>query len=242
MNSNLEHEGLQKLKEALKVINQWEYENLHLETLEEVIPSPRYQKRMERLIKRQNQSYWKYVNTVRKRVAVFAVAIALAFALSMSVSAVREPIVEFFVNVYERFVEFFYDEDDIARAPDTIETVYTLGYVPEGYEIECFEIRESMACWRWIGTNKDKIAFSQYIFEGDYFLDGEESDFEILYVENLEVAYICKNSMKKFYWNTPEYAFQLMLSDNFSKQECLRIITLIEEISDEERIRYEKKN
>ena len=53
MNSNIENEGLRKLKEALKEINKWEYENLHLDTLEEVIPSPRYRKRMERLIKHQ---------------------------------------------------------------------------------------------------------------------------------------------------------------------------------------------
>lgn len=110
MNSNIENAGLKKLKEAFREINEWEYENLHLDTLEEVIPSTRYRKRMERLIRRQKQPYWKYVNTVGKRVAVFAVAIALVFALSMSVSAVREPVVEFFANVYEKFVEFFYEE------------------------------------------------------------------------------------------------------------------------------------
>ena len=64
MNSNIENAGLKKLKEAFREINEWEYENLHLDTLEEVIPSTRYKKRMERLIRRQKQPYWKYVNSI----------------------------------------------------------------------------------------------------------------------------------------------------------------------------------
>ena len=39
MNSNLEHKGYKKLKEAFKAVNQWEYENLHLDDLEEVCTS-----------------------------------------------------------------------------------------------------------------------------------------------------------------------------------------------------------
>ena len=157
MNSNIENEGLRKLKEALKEINKWEYENLHLDALEEVIPSIRYQKRMERLIRRQKQPYWRYVNTIGKRVAVFAVSIALAVALSLSVSAVREPVVKFFINVYEKFVEFFYDENDIARVPDTIESVYTLSYVPEGYELKSCDIADLGTRIVWTDGNENKI-------------------------------------------------------------------------------------
>ena len=39
------------------------------------------------------------------------------------------------VNIYDKFTEFFFDKSDIEKAPSTIETVYTLGYVPEGYEL-----------------------------------------------------------------------------------------------------------
>ena len=144
MNFNSNNKGLGVLKEAFQEIDKWEYENLHLEALEEVIPSPAYIKRMERLMKWQKRSCWKYVNTVGKRIAMIAVVIALTFGLSMSVSAVREPVVKFFVHIYERFVEFFYDDDVVTKAPSTIETVYTLGYVPEGYELESCEIGKTM--------------------------------------------------------------------------------------------------
>lgn len=227
MNSNLEHEGLQKLKEALKVINQWEYENLHLETLEEVIPSPRYQKRMERLIKRQNQSYWKYVNTVGKRVAVFAVVLMLTFALPMSVSAVREPIVEFFVNVYEKFLEFFYDEDDIARAPEEIEKVYTLGYVPEGYELEQRVVFDKRVKTIWKNSLGETIVFSQLLFENFHSMDSEFSNYKRITIFDIDIAFIEKNNNYSFYWNSNEYAYSLIITENVTLEECIMLIESI---------------
>ena len=229
MNSNIENTGLKKLKEAFREINQWVYENLHLDTLEEVIPSTRYRKRMERLIKRQKQLYWKCVNTVGKRVAVFAVAIALIFALSMSVYAVREPVVEFFVNVYEKFVEFFYDEDDIAKAPDTIETVYSLGYVPEGYELENYEIGKYSTKFVFKNHNGDKISFSQNLMISLSCLDNENSNFEVLLINGKQVAYTQKANIMSYMWNANGYTFSLYLPREILQEDIVEIITNIME-------------
>lgn len=223
MNSNIENEGLRKLKEALKEINKWEYENLHLDALEEVIPSIRYQKRMERLIRRQKQPYWRYVNTIGKRVAVFAVAIALAVALSLSVSAVREPVVKFFINVYEKFVEFFYDENDIARAPDAIETVYTLGYVPEGYELERCEIGDLVTRFVWTNQNGERISFSQGVLGLWNQMDNDNSNYEILYVDKMYIACLVKENNEYFYWQEDNYRFTLHIPRDLPF-ECVRKI------------------
>lgn len=227
MNSNVENAGLEKLKEAFREINQWEYENLHLDTLEEVIPSARYKKRIERLIKRQKQPYWRYVNTVGKRVAILVVAIALTFALPMGVSAVREPVVEFFVNVYEKFVEFFYDEDDVARAPDTIEIVYTLGYVPEGYEVESCEVGKYYAKMIWIDENNDSITLYQTLLDANSLADFEKSNLEIFYLNDLKIARVEKNKFQFFFWNSKEYSFALIFSEQMNDNEnraCIQSI------------------
>lgn len=227
MNSNIENTGLKKLKEAFREINQWEYENLHLDTLEEVIPSPRYQKRMERLIKRQNKSYWKYVNTVGKRVAVLAVVLMLTFALSMSVSAVREPIVEFFVNVYEKFVEFFYDEADVARAPEKIEKVYTLGYVPKGYELEQRVVFDKRVKTIWKNSLGDTIVFSQLLFENFHSMDSEFSNYKRITIFDIDIAFIEKNNNYSFYWNSNEYAYSLIITETITVEECIMLIESI---------------
>ncbi len=216
MNSDSNNRGLQMLKEAFQEINRWEYENLPLETLAEVIPSPAHMKRMERLIQWQKRSYWKYVNTIGKRIAVVAVALAIAFALSMSVSAVRKPVVEFFVNIYERFVEFFYDDGDVAKAPDTIETVYTLGYVPEGYELESCSIENLGTRMIWTNAADEKIVFSQGLLDGYSLMDNEISNYEMMCVDDITVAFLEKGNIRYYYWNTKNYRFILRMPSNIS--------------------------
>jgi hypothetical protein len=63
---------------------------------------------MERLIRQQKSPFWKYFNTLGKCVVMISLVITPAFACSMSVSAVRESVVEFITNMYEKFVEGFY--------------------------------------------------------------------------------------------------------------------------------------
>lgn len=224
MNFNSNNKGLGVLKEAFQEIDKWEYENLHLEALEEVIPSPAYIKRMERLMKWQKRSCWKYVNTVGKRIAMIAVVIALTFGLSMSVSAVREPVVKFFVHIYERFVEFFYDDDVVTKAPSTIETVYTLGYVPEGYELESCNIADIVTRMAWMNDVGEKIVFSQGLLCDYSLMDNENSDYGLLYVNDMSVAYIEKQDDSFYYWNTAEFRFLLRVTCDISREEIENMI------------------
>ena len=227
MNFNSNNKGLGVLKEAFQEIDKWEYENLHLEALEEVIPSPAYIKRMERLMKWQKRSCWKYVNTVGKRIAMIAVVIALAFGLSMSVCAVRKPVVEFFVNMYEKFVEFFYDDDVSAKAPSTIETVYTLGYVPEGYELESCNINKLYTTFIWENDMGEQITFSQSILDGNNLLDYENTDYEIVYIEDIKIALANKNEVKYCFWNCEEYRYSLIVSKTLSFDIVILLINSI---------------
>lgn len=227
MNFNSNNKGLGVLKEAFQEIDKWEYENLHLEALEEVIPSPAYIKRMERLMKWQKRSCWKYVNTVGKRIAMIAVVIALAFGLSMSVSAVREPVVKFFVHIYERFVEFFYDDDVVTKAPSTIETVYTLGYVPEGYELESCSIEKMATCFIWINEAGEQIVFSQRTLNGNNFLDYENTNYEIVYIEDIKIALANKNEVKYCFWNCEEYRYSLIVPETLSFDIVILLINSI---------------
>lgn len=232
MNFNSNNKGLGVLKEAFQEIDKWEYENLHLEALEEVIPSPAYIKRMERLMKWQKRSCWKYVNTVGKRIAMIAVVIALAFGLSMSVSAVREPVVKFFVHIYERFVEFFYDDDVVTKAPSTIETIYTLGYVPEGYELESCSIEKMATCFIWINEAGEQIVFSQGLLCEYSLMDNENSNYEIMSVNDITMAVLEKGSIRYCYWNAKNYRFILHMPSDISRDVFDSLINSI--------IKYEK--
>ena len=84
---------------------------------------------------RKERRFFRWVNDVGKRAAAIFVVIGIFSLLSAGVYAAGVPLVEFLSNKY---VEIFFDSSDVEKAPSVIETVYTLGYVPEGYvEKDC---------------------------------------------------------------------------------------------------------
>lgn len=182
------------------------------------------EKNLRKLIRRLNNPFQRYFNTAGRRVAGIAAAILIFFGCSMTVSAVRKPVVEFLINVYEKLVEFFFDEESIANAPSTIETVYTLGYIPEGYELKEIKRRSGFIDYTWKNENGSQIFMSQRILAGTSTLDNENSNFTIIYRMGVKIAFIEKFEAKAFKWNSAEYEFYLTIPDDFSLEECMILI------------------
>ena len=108
-----------------------------------------------------------YLNTTRKQAAAILIAIGLFCGLSIGVYAVREPIVEFFLNVKEKFSEVFFNQEDIENAPKTIETVYTLGYVPEEYKLIERKIFTKTVKTNWTNAENLDIFLQQFTLISD---------------------------------------------------------------------------
>lgn len=183
-----------------------------------------YENYMDNLIRRSKNPFQRYFNTVGRRVAEIAAAMLIAFGCSMTVKAVREPFVEFFANIYEKFVEIIFGEDDIAKAPDTIETVYTLGFIPDGYMVDRFYVDDYRTDMAWKNENGDRLALSQGILDGSFIMDTEEADYHIIEWNNKKIAYSEKYGRKYFFWNSEEYEFSLTMSSNISEEEALALI------------------
>ena len=216
-----ENIGLQKLKDAFKEINSEELNNLNIPK-EDFEFSERYKKNMEKLLAKQRKPYFRYFNTAGKRAVACILVVVMLFASSMTIEAVREPVVEFFVNVYEKFVEIFFGDDEIENSPDAIEEIYTLGYVPEGYEFVSREITIQQVKTIWT-DGENEIMFEQYIKKISSFLDNEETNLEIT-DEDVSFAYVYKNGIKIIYWNNEEYVFVLKIPKDISKDECIKYI------------------
>lgn len=184
------------------------------------------EKNLRKLVRRLNNPFRNYFNTAGRRAAGIAAAILVFFGCSMTVSAVHKPVVEFFTNAYEKLVEFFFDDKSIANAPATIETVYTLGYVPEGYELVdfCQYSKKVHSEWR---NNDSRLNLIQFTLNGEYSFDNEYSDYYIMAYDNFHIACIEKYDTKKMFWNNSEYAFELTVPSTFTEEECLLIIDSI---------------
>lgn len=224
-----EQKGKEILKEALGDYELSFDEKYPPEEMD-VVFSKKYQKMMNRMLSGKQKNHSEFLNTSWKRVAAFIVAFAMVLGCSMTVKAFREPVVGFFTNIYEKIIEIFFDDDDIAKAPSEIETVYTLGYVPEGYEMEVYYINEYRNFSRIVFSNEEnEIELSQYTLDSKTGLDNENANYKCIYIDDMKVAMIEKYTQRCLYWNTDEYAFSLIVDTKVSEDECIAIIQSISE-------------
>lgn len=219
-------------KKLIKALEKYElsFEEKYPQEDMEVEFSKQYEVYMEKLLSGKIPKRRKYFNTVGKRIAACVAAVMLIFGGSMTVKAFREPVVEFFTNVYEKIVEIFFDDDDIAKAPSEIETVYTLGYVPDGYEMESYWIDDYKTMARTIFSNgEDEIVFCQYILNLKTGLDNEHTDYQYFYVGDIKVATIKKANEVTIYWNSDKYSFLINAGFEMSEEDCIKLISCIAE-------------
>ena len=192
----------------------------------EVVYSPKYIKAINKLLGKKETKKIKLFDSIGKRIVAAIVALMLVLGGGIGVYAFREPIVKFITEIKDKFVEIFFCEAYVSEAPTEIETVYTLGYVPDGY---VFESRENMGVkFRSMWSDGDNIIIlTQRLLSNNLTLDNEESDFRILYADDFQIVVIYKNGDKTLYWNNGIYSFNLKLTDSISDEESLKIIKSI---------------
>ena len=219
-------------KELIQALQKYElsFEEKYPPEDMEVEFSKQYEVYMEKLLSGKIPKRRKYFNTVGKRIAACVAAIMIIFGGSMTVKAFREPVVEFFTNAYEKIVEIFFGDDDIANAPSEIETVYTLGYVPDGYEMESYSINKYGLFSKIVFSNgENEIVFQQYTLNGKFVMDNEDANYKYIFANDIKIAVTNKQEKRILYWNTDEYSFKLSISIEFTEEECIDIITSLVE-------------
>jgi hypothetical protein len=90
--------------------------------------SKRFERNMRRIIKtggKPPKTYPKFLNTAGKRVAAVVIGIVLALsALTFSVEAIREPVVRFFVGVFEKFTGVVFHKDGEPNESDAEDRIH----------------------------------------------------------------------------------------------------------------------
>ena len=214
--------GYEKLKAAFRRSNRDFLDSIELAPAEDVYFSPQYEKKMARLIKKQKRPYWKFTNTVGKRIAVIALAFLMLFGLSMTIKAVREPVISFIENVFEKFSELFVNKSETQNAPDKIEEVYTLSGLPDEYEEVLFYNTEILVKTVW-SEGKNEISFSQSKLNSKITFDIESSETKRILLNNAEVFYNYKNQKTQIFWRNNFYVFIIEYSDFASENEMIKL-------------------
>ncbi|MGN0612993.1 MAG: hypothetical protein ACI4JB_03755, partial [Porcipelethomonas sp.] len=97
--------------------------------------SKKFEKKINKLIKRRRKPYFHAISTVGKRAACIIIGfLAASTATVMSVDALREAVIGFFMKTFDTYslVKLVDDKSH----PDTIEEIYIITYDLSGYKLD----------------------------------------------------------------------------------------------------------
>ena len=178
--------------------------------------SEAFERKMNKLINKDKRI--SFASRKKLSRALIAAIISLIILLTglMSVSASREKIVEFIERVFSTNTQITLSENS-APTPETIETAYTLGYVPEGFELKQYESDELGVFAIWENEKGEEIVFTQDILNSDISIDNEH------YYEKTEVngfpGYIHGSGINTLLaWTNNKYWFEISVPDKINNE------------------------
>ena len=205
-----------------------EYDNLLIENVEHEF-SPKFEKKIEKLINRRRKPYFRMINTVGKRAACIALAVFIASATTvMSVDALRNAVFKFFSDLFgsTSTVKVVIDE----QHPETIEDVYDITYDLSTFKIDSESNSEWYRRKAYVHGNKT-VVFYQYtqdMFDGSV-INTEDADIKETEINGFPATYFLDNQGNyKIIWDNGEYVFTILA--NLPKEKVFAIAESVQKI------------
>lgn len=185
---------------------------------EEIAYSRRHIKNMARIVR--GKEIKKPLN--RKMIAILVAAAILLLAGCAIIY--RNEIREFVTNIKEFFVEIKFDEGE--NNSQTIDEIYELTYLPEGYSLENQHIGKMMVQYLFTNTDDDYIKFIQQPLDVSSFsVDSDQNSSGVINVGQYEIYYRQTNQGFYYIWNDGKYALSLDSEEQLSN-EILELIVV----------------
>lgn len=222
------HEIYLKLHKAAGQLQKREIEILEKEAalIEPYIFSNRFNRKMYKLMKFSIKPYFNFVNTAGKRAAVIIIAFITAFSIAtFSIKALREPVIDFIVSVYEKFSNILFNEEETKSSfPTIIEEFYQPKYLPTGYvEIENNNLINVIEIIYSNGV--DDLIFEQYIIgSAQVGIDTEGAEVEMLIVDGGKMLFYSNKGINNIVWKDESYGYSIRGIIN--KSEMLNMVAL----------------
>lgn len=132
------------------------------ETIATVTLSENFKERMRKMLNRQKCGFFVLFGTAGRRVASILITLLVAATVTTaSVEALREPVVQFFTEVFEKFTQILF-VDDTPKTPQAELEKRAPAYIPEGYTVET-EV-DLVTMYRVVYSNdkNERINYTQY--------------------------------------------------------------------------------
>ena len=174
--------------------------------------SPKFEMRMKELFtKDRRKSFLKKAMFYSKRVAsIFIIVLGLLFGTLLFNTEVRAAVGKVFVEWYERFTSFTFKDDEIISE----KKVWTLGYLPEGYVQENYEVLGRITSIEFTNNQGEKIRFTYGPEEGitNISVDNENHEINscvILENEAFSISAVDDAFDNGVIWNMDGHTFDL---------------------------------
>lgn len=160
---------------------------------------------------------------IKRRVIAALIAAALLLT-GCAAYAYREEIKSFIETVFNDHIEVKYNDSEAPASSAIITEYYTLGYVPERYELVNNTKQPIRLICEWKSPTGEYLIFKQCTVESGLFvMDDETEDAKILMVGEYTVYYRFAGN-NYYVWNNGIYAYELILSTQLPEQEVKAII------------------
>ena len=163
------------------------------------------------------------VRSKRKIITYIIVAAILMSLICMSVTAIREPIFNFFVNIYDRFTAVaIYDSGDSGN--DVIETL-EFKYIPEGYEFKSRSSGSDYVKYTW-SNGAEKVIFIQKhtSYNTEYRFNTENDHMQTISINDINALYHEQHNRQIITWTKNNEVFTLVCPIDMQLEDMLDII------------------
>lgn len=191
-----------------------EYGGDYIEVPEEMWKPHRFSRTFE---KRMRRILWKErgIRPPRKRiplrmlVAVIVTAIIAVSATALTVSAFREAIIGFIMDVYETFTNVRAETDE--EEPETLEEIYEVTWVPEGFEL--MEDELAGYCHFMLYQDGENFIFFKQFSLSDYIsnYDTENAEIQEVKIGSIDGLWITGEDIMILVWRSDDYAYEIFV-------------------------------
>lgn len=200
----------------------------------DIEPSKRFVKKVNKLITAQKHSYWKYINSTGKKVAIIVLACLTLFGSAMTVKAFRDPVLQFITESWESFTRIFTSETTSEKSSLLeIKTVFTISnsLIPDGF-IKTYEYSDSLNCSTIWSHDTEEIILTQNLASADMTINTEGVELKEIMVKGQDAYFYTNKGTTTVVWNDGDYSFLLSYPERFTVDEIINISESLVEKND----------
>lgn len=158
--------------------------------------------------------------TLNKRFIALLVAVTIIISTAMSVSAIRQRVIEFVTEVYQKYTQVFFSESPSSQLDNELFTAYMPTYIPKGFELVNQDTNGTVLVDYEKGN--DFISYEQArINEVSMQINTEGVKLEELRFNNLPAKYYSNQGVQNLIWYDSHYMY--MVSSTLDRETVMKI-------------------